>query len=194
MLRLCVVVVAAALAGPSSVLPAGTRLTARMNTTIGTVKAMGPDRIADVTRPGQEYAASLIDPVVDDNGRVLVPAGAVVHGRVAMIARGTGIHRAKLELTAERLDRRPIEARVVEPEIQQLPTTDPGKTADSAAFAGALLGGIAFGIPGVVIGFAFGGGQGGVGVVRERVTEGWLSAGAPITIELTAPLAISQRY
>jgi hypothetical protein len=162
-----------------------------MNTTIGTRPALGPDRVADVSHAGETFAATTTAPIFDASGRARVPPGAVVQGRVAVLKPGVGLRSPQLELAAERLDGRALKAHVVTNDVQQLPSTDLGASADSAAFAGALLGGIAFGIPGVVIGYAWGGGDAAVGVVRERRVEAWLSAGDLITVELEEPLTIA---
>ncbi|MCU1282219.1 MAG: hypothetical protein JWM53_5765 [bacterium] len=174
--------------GASVVVPAKTRLTARMNRTIGTVRALGPDRVAELTRAGEEFTATVTTPIVDDDGRYSIPAGAILQGRVAALAPGVGARPARLELTAERLDGKELRAHVVSAEVELLPSSDLGKTADSAALAGILLGGIAFGLPGIMIGYGAGGTAAAVGAIQERRVEAWLSAGTLIAVELDEPL------
>jgi hypothetical protein len=175
----------------------GERVVARMNETIGTARALGPDRLAELTRPGQPYTATIETPIVDIDGSVLVPPGALVHGHIASLTPGTGLSAARLELTADAVQLgagdQPLAARVVDTELQQVPTFDAGKTVDSAAFGGAIIGGVAFGIPGVFIGYSFGGTGGAGTVVDERHVHGWLSAGGLITVELEEPLRVKQR-
>ncbi len=181
--------VASAVEGSSTPVPAGTRLSARMDTSIGTVAAIGPGRDADVTRAGEQYAASVTTPIFDVHGRERIPAGAILRGRVSALAAGVGAGRARIELTVDRLDGRPIRAHVVAAEIQRLPSHDAGKTADSTALAGIVIGGIAFGVPGVMIGYGGAAAPAAAGVVQQRRVEAWLSAGAMITVELDEPLA-----
>jgi hypothetical protein len=171
--------------------PAGTRLSARMNRSIGSAPALGPDRVADVTRAGEEYTASLTVPVVDDEGRARVAVGAILRGRVAALGAGTGVGLAKLELSADALDGRALRAHVVSTEVQWVPSSDLGLTADRSAFVGILLGGIAFGLPGVMIGYAAGGGAAAVATVQDRRVEAWLAAGSTIVVELDEPLALT---
>ncbi len=191
-LLLVVLVASDVVVAPDGVLPAGTRLVARMNTTIGTTRSLGVDRIADETRAGAPFAATVESTVVDEHGRTLLPAGAIVHGHVARLARGSGVKRAVLELAVDRLDRAPLDARVVESEVQQLDNADVGAQVDATAFWGTVFGGIAFGIPGVAIGHGLAGGFGAVNAVRARTVEAWLSAGSLITIELDEPLSLGR--
>jgi hypothetical protein len=177
--------------GATSALPAGTRLEARLNTSIGTARALGPDRISEVHRAGEDYAASVIDPV--GAGCARVAPGAVVHGRVVTLAPGKGVDPVKLELSADSLDGRPLRAHVVGPDPQKVESSDLGKAADSAAFAGILFGGIFFGIPGVMIGYGAGGAAATVSAVQERRVEAWLPAGTTIEVELDEPLTLPTR-
>jgi hypothetical protein len=171
--------------------PAGTRLSARMNRSIGSAQALGPDRVADVTHAGEEYTASLIAPVVDDEGRARVAAGTILQGHVAVLAAGTGADLAKLELSADALDGRALRAHVVTTEVQWVQSSDLGLIADRSAFVGMLLGGIAFGLPGVMIGYGAGAGGAAVGTLQERRVEAWLAAGSTIVVELDEPLAVT---
>lgn len=175
---------------PAGVVPAGARLTARMNTTIGTTQSLGVDRIADETKAGAPFAATVETGVVDERGQTRLAKGALLHGHVSKVVRGEGIRRAQIEVTVDHLDARPIDARVIALDVQQLPASDPGAPVDTTSFWGAMMGGIAFGIPGVAIGHGFGGSFGAVNAVRARQVEGWVSAGSLITVELAAPLPI----
>jgi len=175
----------------SAALPAGTRIPARMNTSIATAKALGPNRIPDVTRAGEPFAASVTSPVGDGCARI--DAGAVVQGRVASLSPGTGSGRVDLALTADSVDGHPLRAHVVGAEPEQVPATDLGRRADGAAFTGILVGGIFFGIPGVMIGYGAGGGAAAVDAYHERRVEAWLPAGSTIEVELDEPLALPAR-
>lgn len=190
--RVLVVVLLAvqAAVAPGGVLPRGARLVARMDTTIGTTHTVGVDDVADETRAGAPFAATLEATIVDEHGRTRLPAGAIVYGHVARVARGHGVERAKIELAIDRIERWPVVASVVASELQQLPATDEGVAVDTAAFWGMLFGGIAFGVPGVVIGHGMAGSYGAVNAVRARAVEGWISAGSLVTIELDEPLPL----
>lgn len=177
--------------GAAPSLPAGTRIPARMNTSIATRAALGPNRVPDVHRAGEPYAASVTDPV--GSGCARIDPGAVVHGRVAELAPGVELSGVKLALTADDIDGRPVAAHVVAPGVERVPATDQGRTADSAAFAGILFGGIFFGLPGIMIGYGAGGAAGAIGVYNERRVEAWLPAGSNIELELDEPLTLPTR-
>jgi hypothetical protein len=183
-------VLASTVTSPAVTLPAGTRIEARMNTSIGTAKALGPDRISDVTRAGERWAASVTEPVAAGCARL--PPGAVWSGSVAALAPGTGVGRVKLTLDADSLDGRIARGHVVtEPERVQ--SEDLGKTADSAAFAGIFVGTIFFGFPGLIVGYGAGGGAAAVGTYHERRVEAWLPAGTTVEVELDEPLTLPTR-
>jgi hypothetical protein len=161
-----------------------------MNTSIGTARALGPDRISDVTRAGEPWAASVEGPI--GVGCAGLDAGAVVNGRVSTLAPGTGASTVKLTLDADSVDGRALHAHVVaKPERVQ--STDLGKRADSAAFTGILIGGIFFGIPGVVIGYGAGGGAAAIDTIHERRVEAWLPAGTTVEVELDEPFTLPTR-
>jgi hypothetical protein len=184
-------VIAVVLALASAALPAGTRIPVRMNTSIATARALGPNRIPDVTRVGEPFAASVIDPIGNSCARI--DAGAVVHGRVSALAPATGSGRVELALTADSLDGHPLRAHVVGAEPEKVEATDLGRRADGAAFTGILVGGIFFGLPGVMIGYGAGGGAAAVDVYHERRVEAWLPAGSTIEVELDEPLPLPTR-
>lgn len=185
---LALLALAATVVAPDGVVPAGERLVARMNRTIGTTPSLGPDRVADVTRAGGEFVATLETPVVDERGRARLTPGALVQGHVVRAERGQGLHAAKLELAVDRIDGRPIDARVAGVEVQQIASSSPATHVEGVAFWGALIGGLAFGIPGVAVGYGAGGSAAAVNAARARSTDAWISAGSLLTIELTAPL------
>jgi hypothetical protein len=61
---------------------------------------------------------------------------------------------------------------------------------DTSTFWGMLIGVLAFGVPGLVIGHGIAGSYGAVNAVRARVVEGWIAAGSLIVIELGKPLPL----
>jgi hypothetical protein len=178
-------------AGAAPSLPAGTRIPARMNTSIATRAALGPNRIPDVHRAGEEYAASVTDPV--GSGCARIDPGAVVHGRVSELRPGVELSGVKLALTADDIDGRPVAAHVVASDVERVPATDLGRTADSAAFAGIVMGGVFFGLPGIMIGYGAGASAGAIGAYNERRVEAWLPAGSSIQVELDEPLTLPTR-
>jgi hypothetical protein len=191
---LLVVLIASDVVAPGGVLPRGARLVARMNTTIGTTQSLGVDRIADETQAGAPFAATIEANMVDENGTVRLPRGAVLRGHIARIATGHGIQRGTIELAVDRLDTRALAAHVVEADVQQLPYSDTGAQVETTTFWGMLVGGLVFGTPGVSIGHGFAGALGSVNAVRAREVEAWISAGSLITVELDAPLRIDRCF
>lgn len=78
--------------GPND-LPVGTRLVAQLNNTIST----------KLTATGTRFAAELIQPVTRD-GRVIIPAGSVINGRVTQIHGGRRISGASaIRLTPDEI-------------------------------------------------------------------------------------------
>jgi hypothetical protein len=185
-----VLVAASVIVAPGGVLPAGTRLSGRMNTAIGTTRSVGVFETADAMHAGAPFAATIDAAVVDEHGRTRLPPGAILRGHITKIAAGEGTRRAVVELAIDRLENRPLAGRVIEAEVQQLPSSDAGAQVDTTSFWGMVVGGVAFGIPGVAIGHAFGGGVGAVNATRARRVEGWIAAGSLITVELDEPLRV----
>jgi hypothetical protein len=192
LLLLAVLVASDVAVAPDAVLPEGAQLVARMNTTIGTRHALGVDRIADETRAGAPFAATIETTIVDEYGRTRLPAGAVLRGHITRVARGYGIQRAAIELAIDRIENRPLAARVVKSDVQQLESSDAGAQVDTTVLWGMVVGGLVFGIPGVAIGHGFAGGLGAVKAVRAREVEAWLAAGSTITVELGEPLRLDR--
>ncbi|MGZ3439487.1 MAG: hypothetical protein ACXVDD_08220 [Polyangia bacterium] len=191
-LLLAVLVASDVVVAPGGVLPEGAQLVARLNTTIGTRRALSFDRIADETRAGAPFAATIETTIVDEYGRTRLPAGAVVRGHIVRVARGYGVRRAAIELAIDRLENRPLAARVVKSDVQQLENSDVGAEVDTTVMWGMVFGGLVFGIPGVAIGHGLAGGLGAVKAVRAREVEAWLAAGSLITVELGEPLRLDR--
>lgn len=72
--------VAPATPANASFVPAGTAMTARLNQSLGT----------SVSKEGDQFTATLTNPVVAQNGATAIPAGAIAFGHV------TGLHAATL--------------------------------------------------------------------------------------------------
>jgi hypothetical protein len=86
---------------------AGATFRAEMDGSIGT----------QASRVGDTFTATVKDPVVDDSGRVLVPRGAKLYGRVTGITREATGPRLRVgfsDVTTTSGERVPIDARIVD--------------------------------------------------------------------------------
>jgi hypothetical protein len=135
-------------------IPAGSTLSIRINQRIS----------VKTTPPGARFDGEVVDPWVDNNGRVILPKGTPVEGIVdSSHKRGhfKGASILQLRLTSLELNgtRYPIETR-------DITRTKKGKGKRSAAFIGGgtglgmLIGGVASGGTGLLIGGLAGGGAG----------------------------------
>jgi hypothetical protein len=168
----------------------GARLAARLNRNVATARALGPDRIADVTAVGQPWAATLLDDVVDQRGRVRLAAGSVVHGTVRELSPAYGVARPAMALDVDRIGERSVSAHVAEPPFDAVVAGDAGSKVAGGAAGGAIVGGIAFGIPGIVLGYGLGGSAGASAAAGQRRVDAWLAAGSIVIIELDERLAL----
>jgi hypothetical protein len=78
------------------------------------VKLDGPIG-TQLSKPGDTFTATITEPIVDEGGSVIVPAGAKLHGRIADVSRGVA---PKLRLSFSRVDTIdgagiPIDARIM---------------------------------------------------------------------------------
>lgn len=118
--------------------PVGTTFAVRMNETLSTER----------NKAGDSFTARLMDPIVDANGTVIVPAGAVVRGRVTAVAASDRVGQtAALKLAFEAIsfggESYPLQATVQRADVQQKSRTSAGETAGkvaAGAAAGAILG------------------------------------------------------
>jgi len=135
-------------------IPAGTNLAIRINQHIS----------VKTSRAGDHFDGEIVEPVVGDNGQLIVPKGTTVGGVVAAShKRGhfKGASILQLRLTSMTLDgtRYPLETR-------SLTRTKKGKGKRSTAFIGGgsglgmLIGGVATGGAGLLIGGLAGAGAG----------------------------------
>src|ERR1700722_5527077 len=180
----------------SSPVPAGTALMVRLDTTLATFS----------NRPGDPFRASLSQPVVL-NGQTLLPAGAIIEGRVTKVTEPRRISgkptigilpEAVILPTGERYF---LDATLTDTNIPGTDVSSEGQFKGSAhdrrdqlevgggTAGGMLVGGLIGGGPGVLIGGAVG---------ATSTTVHWLakhrSATLPavtqLTLELNRPLAI----
>jgi hypothetical protein len=158
-------------------LPEGTPLVLSLESTVSTASA----------RPGDTVVARVVEPV-QQGGRVLVPDGAEVRGKVVTAVRSGKVKgRARLVLEFDRLtvDGRSHELTASPIDI----TADSSKKRDAAvvggaAGAGAIIGAIADGGKGAAIGGLIGGAAGGGAVLATRGKEVVLETGTRLQVTL----------
>ena len=179
-------------------IPAGTALMVKLETTLATFS----------NKPGDPFQARLTQPVVV-NGRTLIPAGAMVEGRVTKVAEPRrisgkptiGILPEALVLpTGERLF---LDATLVDTNIgggtdvnnegefkgSGHDRRDEIETGGGTA-GGMLIGGLIGGPPGIVIGGVVGAGSTGAHWLSKH-RSATLPAGTELTLELNRPLAMT---
>jgi hypothetical protein len=169
--------------GTTRVVPAGTALVARLDRALAT----------DTARAGQAFSATLVDPIVDPDGRQLVPRGARVSGRVDEARRGDEDAPPGLSLRAERLRvgarTLRIDGRVTWAQSPDEPPP-PGEPLRNYTASGFVLGAILMGVPGALVGGTTGLAGGTRRRAREMPTDLRLPVGSPIVVELRSPLRL----
>jgi hypothetical protein len=195
----CVLVLAAmAGAQASSPVPAGTALMVKLETTLATFS----------NKAGDPFRGSLTQAVVL-NGQTVIPAGAVVEGRVTKVAEPRRIAgkpvigilpEALILPTGERLF---LDATLVDTNVGNGTDVDQegqfkGSGHDrrdqletgGGTAGGMLIGGLIGGPPGILIGGIVGAGSTGAHWLSKH-RSAILPAGATLTIELNRPLAMT---
>jgi hypothetical protein len=169
-------------------LPSGVNLELTLDQAIGTRNS----------RVGQEFTATVRNSVFAQNGRVVVPAGAKVYGRVTGLQ---GSDRpgqaAAIRLDFERLAFNgrdyPFEARITATDLQtsRNPNINPRDVAVGAA-AGAVLGAVIGegDIAKILGGAAIGAAAGTVISLGTADTEATLPAGARLNVQTTQSVAL----
>jgi hypothetical protein len=186
-----------AVAQSGAPVPAGTALMVKLETTLATFS----------NKPGDPFQARLSQPVVLD-GRTVIPAGAVVEGRVTKVAEPRrisgkptiGIAPATLILPGgERLS---LDATLVDTDIKGTDVNQEGEfkgfghdrrdqmETGGGTAGGMLIGGLVGGPPGVVIGGVVGAGSAGAHWLSKH-RSATLPAGTTLTIELNRPLVMT---
>ncbi len=195
----CILLLAGMVAAQASTpVPAGTALMVKLETTLATFS----------NKAGDPFRARLTQPVVL-NGKTLIPAGAMVEGRVTKVAEPRrlsgkptiGILAESLVLpTGERLF---LDATLVDTNIGS--GTDVNQEGEfkgsghdrrdqletgGGTAGGMLIGGLIGGPPGILIGGVVGAGSTGVHWLSKH-RSATLPAGTELTLELNRPLALT---
>jgi hypothetical protein len=195
----CVLLLAAmAAAQTSSPVPAGTALMVKLETTLATFS----------NKAGDPFHARLTQAVML-NGKMLIPAGALVEGRVTKVAEPRRVSgKPTIGILPETLvlptgERFPLDATLIDTNAGR--DTDVNREGEfkgpghdrrdqmetgGGAAGGMLIGGLIGGPPGIVIGGVVGAGSTGVHWLSKH-RSAMLPAGTTLTIELNRPLAMT---
>ena len=174
----------ASLFGPKEVtLPSGTVLTVRLASTLG----------SKTNSTGDRFNATIATPVESD-GKVVLPKGAEVQGKVAQaVPQGRFKGGATLSLALESVT---IGGDAYDIKTSAVSRYQKGKGKRTAAMigggagGGALIGGLAGGGKGALIGALLGGGAGTAGAAYTGEKEIVLPAESMLSFKLTDPLTI----
>ena len=193
----CTLLAATLAAQTNGPVPAGTVLTVRLETTLATFS----------NRAGDPFRGSLTQPVVI-NGQTLIPAGAVVEGRVTKVTEPRRISgKPSIGIMPEAVimptgERYYLDATLTDTNIPGTDVSNEGQFKGSGhdkrdtveqgggAAGGMLVGGLVGGPPGVLIGGAVG---------ATSTTVHWLAkhrsatmpAGTQLTLELNRPMTMT---
>ena len=154
---------------------------------------LGSTVASNTSQVGDRVIATLAEDV-SEGGRVLLPAGTEVVGRVT-VAKQSGRVKGRARLVMEFDEVRDggssyrIEASPVDVTAESSKGKD-AKIAGGATAAGAIIGGIADGGSGALKGGLIGGAAGGAAVLATRGVEVELAAGTQVSVKLTSKAQI----
>jgi hypothetical protein len=194
----CILLLAATLAAQSNEpVPAGTALMVKLETTLATFS----------NKPGDPFRGSLSQPVVV-NGQTLLPAGAIVEGRVTKVTEPRRISgKPTIGILPEAVimpsgERYYLDATLTDTNIPGTDVNDEGQFKGSGhercdqieigggTAGGMIIGGLVGGPIGVVVGGAIGaGGTTTHWLIRHRSAV--LPSGTELTLELNRPLTMT---
>jgi len=193
----CILLASLLSAQTSGPVPAGTALTVRLETTLATFS----------NRVGDPFRGSITQPIVV-NGRTLIPAGAVVEGRITKVSEPRRISgkptigilpEAVIMPTGERYY---LDATLTDTNIPGSDVNAEGQFKGSGhdrrdtieqgggTAGGMLIGGLAGGPVGVLVGGAIGAGASTTHWLTKH-RSAILPAGAQLTLELNRPLEMT---
>lgn len=168
------------------VVPAGKAITVRLNQTVG----------SKASNPGESFTATVAEPVMGEDGKVLIPKGSTASGTVED-AQPLGHFKggALLRISLNSVE---VEGKKYRIETASVTHTLKGKGKRSAemigggAGLGALVGGLAGGGKGALIGVAAGAGAGTAGAGLTGNKEIVLPAESAVSFKLSQPLQLKQ--
>jgi hypothetical protein len=164
--------------------PAGTRLVATLDTAIGT----------DVSKPGDQFSATLQTPIVDSTGATRIPAGAKLLGSVTELRETRGGEPAAVALDITAISYggtvNPFRARIVETEVESTGRHVSGRGVAGGAAGGAIIGAILGGGSGALKGAAVGAGSAALISLGTSKTGARLPSGTTLAVETTGPIQL----
>jgi hypothetical protein len=191
----CIVLSTAFALAQAAPVPAGTALMVKLETTLATFS----------NKPGDPFQGQLTKDVVI-NGKTLIPAGAMVEGRVTKVAEPRRISgRPTIGILPETVvlpggERLYLDATLVDTNIPGTDVNSEGEfkgpghdrrdklEAGGGTAGGMLIGGLVGGPIGIVVGGAIGAGSAGTHWLVEHHSA-VLPAGTELTIELNRPIS-----
>ncbi|MGH9760468.1 MAG: hypothetical protein ACREAC_06455, partial [Blastocatellia bacterium] len=186
--------------GRTSTVPDGTVINVKMDSTLNSRDS----------HAGDKFTATVTIPVYI-NGRVVIPAGSVIEGRVTQVTPAKRMSKsgtiavdfddivlpngARQQLVGSLTAADPSDRRKIDDEGQ----VSGGSTSKrSAVFiggggaVGAILGGISGGGGGAIVGGVIGAGTGVAAVMLQKGEEAEVRAGTPFGVRLNQPLVVGQ--
>jgi hypothetical protein len=194
----CIMVAAMAAAQNGAPVPAGTALMVKLETTLATFS----------NKPGDPFRGQLQQAVVL-NGQTVIPAGAIIEGRVTKVAEPRRISgRPTIKIVPETLvlpsgERFPVDATLVDTNAGR--DTDVNQEgefkgsghdrrdqmeAGGGTAGGMLIGGLVGGPPGIVVGGIIGAGSTGAHWLSKH-RSATLPSGTTLTLELNRALTMT---
>lgn len=166
-------------------LPASSLLTVELDNTLST----------RTSRIGDRFTARVINPIVAQNGAVVVPRGAVVRGTVTGLDRSERMgDQALIRVNLETLEfngrSHPLSAEIVDTEARLDYERRTGRSAATGAAAGAILGAVLSGaeLDNILRGAVLGAGAGTVISLGIGDVDATLPSGTDMTLRTTAPI------